>query len=144
LAFEADEPPEAIMARLRSAGFDPGPIVDENFGRSVRVRDPDGVWVQINEVARDLQARDQLGLLVAGSTLGLFTALPLATRFVRRLGSRGTLTVGLFTYLGGLVVATTAVALGCSRWASSPAGSSRRSGSARPFSIWTRPCACGS
>lgn len=59
-------------------------------------------------VARDLQARDQLGLLVAGSTLGRFTALPLATRVVRRLGSRGTLTVGLFAYLGGLVVATTA------------------------------------
>lgn len=59
-------------------------------------------------VARDLQARGQLGLLVAGSTLGRFTALPLATRVVRRLGSRGTLTVGLFAYLGGLVVATTA------------------------------------
>jgi predicted MFS family arabinose efflux permease len=61
-------------------------------------------------VARDLHARDQLGLLVAGSTLGLFTALPLATRVVRRLGSRGTLTVGLFAYLGGLVVAATATA----------------------------------
>ncbi len=59
-------------------------------------------------VAGDLQARGQLGLLVAGSTLGRFTALPLATRVVRRLGSRGPLTVGLFGYLGGLVVATTA------------------------------------
>ena len=42
------------MARLRSAGFDPGPIVDENFGRSVRVRDPDRVWVQINQYDREL------------------------------------------------------------------------------------------
>jgi len=28
--------------------------VDENYGRSVRVRDPDGVWVQVNENDRDL------------------------------------------------------------------------------------------
>ena len=41
-------------------------------------------------VARDLQARDRLALLVAGSTLGLFAALPLATRVVHRLGPRGT------------------------------------------------------
>jgi catechol 2,3-dioxygenase-like lactoylglutathione lyase family enzyme len=54
LAFEADEPLEAITARLRSAGFDPEPIVDENFGRSVRVRDPEGVWVQINQYDREL------------------------------------------------------------------------------------------
>jgi catechol 2,3-dioxygenase-like lactoylglutathione lyase family enzyme len=54
LAFEADEPLEAITARLRSAGFVPEPIVDENFGRSVRVRDPEGVWVQINQYDREL------------------------------------------------------------------------------------------
>jgi hypothetical protein len=40
-----EEPLEAITDRLRSAGFDPGPIMDEGFGRSMRVRDPDGVWV---------------------------------------------------------------------------------------------------
>ena len=56
-------------------------------------------------VARDLDARDQLGLLVTGSTLGLFVALPLATRVVRRLGSRGTLTTGMVAYLGGTAVA---------------------------------------
>jgi hypothetical protein len=39
---------------LRSAGFDPGPIIDEGFGRSMRVRDPDGVWVQINLFDREL------------------------------------------------------------------------------------------
>lgn len=54
LAFEADEPLEAITARLRAAGFEPDAIVDENFGHSVRVRDPDGVWVQINRYDRDL------------------------------------------------------------------------------------------
>ncbi|MQA07835.1 MAG: VOC family protein [Pseudonocardiaceae bacterium] len=54
LAFEADEPLEAIMARLRAAGFTPEPITDQNFGRSMRVRDPDGVWVQINQLDREL------------------------------------------------------------------------------------------
>jgi catechol 2,3-dioxygenase-like lactoylglutathione lyase family enzyme len=54
LAFEADEPLEAIRDRLRAAGFDPGPILDEGFGRSMRVRDPDGVWVQINMFDREL------------------------------------------------------------------------------------------
>jgi catechol 2,3-dioxygenase-like lactoylglutathione lyase family enzyme len=54
LAFEADEPLEAITTRLRSAGFVPEPIVDESFGRSVRVRDPEGVWVQINQYDREL------------------------------------------------------------------------------------------
>lgn len=58
-------------------------------------------------VARDLHAGGQLGLLVAGSTLGLFIALPLATRVVRRLGARGTLTVGLLAYLCGLTVTAT-------------------------------------
>lgn len=54
LAFEADEPLDDVVTRLRDAGFEPAPIVDENFGRSVRVRDPDGVWVQINAYDRDL------------------------------------------------------------------------------------------
>ena len=54
LAFEADEPLDDIAERLQQAGFAPEPIVDENFGRSMRVRDPDGVWVQINSNDRDL------------------------------------------------------------------------------------------
>lgn len=54
LAFEADEPLADVVTRLRDAGFEPGPIVDENFGQLVRVRDPDGVWVQINAYDRDL------------------------------------------------------------------------------------------
>lgn len=54
LAFEADEPLEAVADRLRSAGFASEPILDESFGRSLRVRDPDGVWVQVNENDRTL------------------------------------------------------------------------------------------
>jgi MFS family permease len=60
-------------------------------------------------IARDLDARGDLGLLLAGSTLGLFVALPLAGPVVRRLGGRRTLTVGLAGYLGGLAVTATAV-----------------------------------
>jgi catechol 2,3-dioxygenase-like lactoylglutathione lyase family enzyme len=48
LAFETDEPLEDVAARLRAAGFAPGPVLDEGFGRSLRVQDPDGVAVQIN------------------------------------------------------------------------------------------------
>jgi catechol 2,3-dioxygenase-like lactoylglutathione lyase family enzyme len=54
LAFEADEPLTDVVERLRDAGFEPDAIVDENYGRSVRVVDPDGVWVQINAYDRDL------------------------------------------------------------------------------------------
>ncbi len=54
LAFEADEPLELITSRLRSAGFEPETIMDENFGRSLRVRDPDGIWVQVNAHDREL------------------------------------------------------------------------------------------
>jgi catechol 2,3-dioxygenase-like lactoylglutathione lyase family enzyme len=54
LAFEADEPLEAVVARLADAGYPAEPIVDESFGRSLRVRDPDGVYVQVNENDRTL------------------------------------------------------------------------------------------
>ncbi|ANZ40162.1 hypothetical protein BBK82_33155 [Lentzea guizhouensis] len=54
LAFETDEPLEDVAERLRRAGFEPGPVLDESHGRSVRVRDPDGVWVQVNALDRDL------------------------------------------------------------------------------------------
>lgn len=56
LAFEADEALEAVVERLTTAGFVPGPIVDESFGRSLRVADPDGVAVQINETEHALQS----------------------------------------------------------------------------------------
>lgn len=55
LAFEADEPLEEVVRRLRAAGFEPATaIVDEAFGRSFRVRDPEGLELQINEHDRDL------------------------------------------------------------------------------------------
>jgi catechol 2,3-dioxygenase-like lactoylglutathione lyase family enzyme len=54
LAFEADEPLEAVADRLRSAGYAPEPIMDESHGRSLRVLDPDGAWVQVNEHDRSL------------------------------------------------------------------------------------------
>jgi catechol 2,3-dioxygenase-like lactoylglutathione lyase family enzyme len=54
LAFEADEPLEAVAARLADAGFPVEPILDESYGRSLRVRDPDGVYVQVNENDRSL------------------------------------------------------------------------------------------
>jgi hypothetical protein len=54
LAFETDELLEDVAERLREAGYEPGPVIDEGFGRSLRVPDPDGVWVQINAYDRDL------------------------------------------------------------------------------------------
>ncbi|RSN07319.1 MFS transporter [Streptomyces sp. WAC 05977] len=59
-------------------------------------------------VAAELDARNDLGLLIAGSTLGLFVALPLASRVLGRLGPRGTLAAGMAAYLGGLLLAATA------------------------------------
>jgi catechol 2,3-dioxygenase-like lactoylglutathione lyase family enzyme len=57
LCFEADEPLETVAGRLRAAGFSPDDIVDESFGRSLQVRDPDGVLVQVNEHERELYTR---------------------------------------------------------------------------------------
>ncbi|KZB85381.1 hypothetical protein AVL48_30960 [Amycolatopsis regifaucium] len=54
LAFEVGEPLEDVAERLRAAGFAPEPPVDEGFGHSLRVQDPDGVWVQLNLYDRDL------------------------------------------------------------------------------------------
>ena len=53
LSFEADEPLEALQARLEQAGFE-STIVDESFGRSLRTIDPDGVEVQVFEPQTDL------------------------------------------------------------------------------------------
>jgi catechol 2,3-dioxygenase-like lactoylglutathione lyase family enzyme len=56
LSFEAEEPLEKISERLTTAGFEHEAIVDEAFGRSLGVRDPDGVRLQINEHDRELYA----------------------------------------------------------------------------------------
>ena len=45
----AEEPLEDIQASLQAAGFDGGRIVEEDFGRSLRVVDPDGNELQIND-----------------------------------------------------------------------------------------------
>lgn len=50
LALVASEPLEAIVEQLRLAGVDlDREIQDETFGRSLVVRDPDGLPIQINE-----------------------------------------------------------------------------------------------
>jgi Major Facilitator Superfamily len=59
-------------------------------------------------IAADLHASVQLGLLLAGGTLGMFLALPLAPRLVGRLGYRRGLAVALPLSLTGLAVASAA------------------------------------
>jgi catechol 2,3-dioxygenase-like lactoylglutathione lyase family enzyme len=55
LNLVADEPLEAVEARLRTAGFPPeGTIVDQEWGRSLLVPAPDGTIVQIDEPDREL------------------------------------------------------------------------------------------
>lgn len=49
LSFEADERLEATKSRLENAGFPGAVIVDESHGRSLRIADPEGVTLQINE-----------------------------------------------------------------------------------------------
>lgn len=50
LSLTATEPLEQVVARLRASGYEPATaIVDESFGRSFTVRDPEGVVIQINE-----------------------------------------------------------------------------------------------
>ncbi|MBV7245971.1 VOC family protein [Streptomyces sp. MW-W600-10] len=51
LGFATDEPLEVVADRLAEAGY-AYDLVDENFGRSIRVTDPDGVIVQIQEIDR--------------------------------------------------------------------------------------------
>src|ERR1700684_3735052 len=53
--FVADEPLEAIEQRLREAGFPPdGTIVDQEWGRSLFARAPDGTVIQIDEQEPEL------------------------------------------------------------------------------------------
>ena len=60
-------------------------------------------------VATALDARAHLGLLLAGPTLGLFVALPLAPAVLHRLGPRRTLAAGMVGYLAGAALSATAV-----------------------------------
>jgi catechol 2,3-dioxygenase-like lactoylglutathione lyase family enzyme len=55
LSFESQEPLERVTGRLRQAGYPlETEIVDETFGRSFRVRDPEGLVIQVNENDRTL------------------------------------------------------------------------------------------
>jgi len=54
LAFIAEEPLEVLLERLREHGIEPARgIADEAFGRSVVLRDPDGLPLQVNEHDRE-------------------------------------------------------------------------------------------
>jgi predicted enzyme related to lactoylglutathione lyase len=55
LCFEAGEPLEDVVSRLREAGYEPETeIVDESFGRSFQVRDPEGLLIQVDEHDRTI------------------------------------------------------------------------------------------
>jgi catechol 2,3-dioxygenase-like lactoylglutathione lyase family enzyme len=57
LSFESGEPLEKVAGRLRAAGYELATqIVDESFGRSFTVRDPEGLLIQVNENDHDLQS----------------------------------------------------------------------------------------
>lgn len=60
LGFTTDEPLEAVADRLNDAGY-AYELVDENFGRSLRITDPDGVIVQIQEIDQDTVRRSAEG-----------------------------------------------------------------------------------
>jgi catechol 2,3-dioxygenase-like lactoylglutathione lyase family enzyme len=56
LSFQADEPLEHVLDKLRQHGYEPATeIVDEAFGRSFTIRDPEGLLIQVNENDYDLQ-----------------------------------------------------------------------------------------
>lgn len=54
LAFATDEPLVDVQQRLFAAGFTDAHLIDETFGRSLRVTSPDGVVVRVNTYDADL------------------------------------------------------------------------------------------
>ncbi|WP_280382535.1 hypothetical protein [Nocardia wallacei] len=61
LGFATDEKLELVADRLRAQGY-AYEIVDEDFGRSLRVVDPDGVTVQIQEIDMDVAKASESAL----------------------------------------------------------------------------------
>jgi hypothetical protein len=61
LGFATDEPLEEVSVRLAAAGYD-HVLFDEDFGRSIRITDPDGVVVQIQQIDPDTMRRSQAAL----------------------------------------------------------------------------------
>lgn len=58
LGFATDEKLEDLASRLTRAGYEPH-LFDENFGRSLRLTDPDGVVIQIQEIDLETARRSQ-------------------------------------------------------------------------------------
>lgn len=54
LSFESEEPLEHVRDRLHAAGYAGAHILDEAYGRTLVVTDPDGVEVLIEEKQTDL------------------------------------------------------------------------------------------
>ncbi|MCT4351849.1 VOC family protein [Streptomyces sp. Je 1-79] len=61
LGFTTEEPLEEVAQRLERNGY-AYELVEENFGRSVRVTDPDGVVVQIQHIDPDTVHRSAAAL----------------------------------------------------------------------------------
>lgn len=61
LGFATDESLETVAARLRAAGYAPE-LVEEDFGRSLRLTDPDGVTIQIQELDTEVMRRSEAAL----------------------------------------------------------------------------------
>ncbi|MFE7797717.1 VOC family protein [Nocardia sp. NPDC057440] len=61
LGFATDEKLEVVAGRLREQGYD-CEIFDEDFGRSLRVVDPDGVTIQIQEIDIDVARASESAL----------------------------------------------------------------------------------
>lgn len=61
LGFATDERLEDIADRLTAEGYHPQ-IMEENFGRSLRVTDPDGIVVQLQEIDIETARRSQAEL----------------------------------------------------------------------------------
>ncbi|NHN56367.1 MFS transporter [Calidifontibacter sp. DB0510] len=59
-------------------------------------------------IAADLHARDRLGLLIAGSTLGMFVSMPLSGRAIRAFSATQVLGGGLVLSIGGTAMASLA------------------------------------
>lgn len=49
LSMESTEPLEDIQKRLHKAGYEPGRITHEDFGRALHIIDPEGFQIQVNE-----------------------------------------------------------------------------------------------
>jgi len=65
ISFESDELLEDVRDRLVAAGFGDAVVLDESFGRSLRVTDPDGVPVQVNASMTDLHGYTRAGAATA-------------------------------------------------------------------------------